>query len=302
GIDTTSFLLVILTPSYVRSTNCRKELERFLRREQELGRDDLILPVYYGSIPENSADDLTKKVLERQYVDWRHLRFQSFDDIPVRMAVAALAASVASALARTANGTAPRQVRDMAAQDLGLLERFAEMELAMPRLLRGVLSLSAEQEGVTEETQQATEEMSRLSQMGRGSTARLIVARRLSSRLEPYADRMEDNAQAIRSDLNTIELGIRAMAGELPTSSEEGVEGVAKSLIESMEGAQLASEQASVSVDTMGESYSEVARSASSLRQVLQRLLGSARVVTECAQRFGTWTNLLEDALDARAD
>lgn len=50
-LDTVTLLLVIITPGFFRSPHCRAETEQFLDRESQLGRDDLILPVYYVSTP-----------------------------------------------------------------------------------------------------------------------------------------------------------------------------------------------------------------------------------------------------------
>src|ERR1044072_4722741 len=47
GLATSTFLLAIISPSFLMSRYCRDELETFRRYEQSLGRDDLILPVYY---------------------------------------------------------------------------------------------------------------------------------------------------------------------------------------------------------------------------------------------------------------
>ena len=46
SLDATTFLLPIITPAFFRSDACREELERFLKREEELQRGDLILPIY----------------------------------------------------------------------------------------------------------------------------------------------------------------------------------------------------------------------------------------------------------------
>jgi TIR domain len=51
ALDTVTFLLAVITPGFFRSSACRGEVERFLIRESELGRQDLILPVYYVSVP-----------------------------------------------------------------------------------------------------------------------------------------------------------------------------------------------------------------------------------------------------------
>jgi F-box protein 11 len=45
-LDAVTLLLVIITPGFFRSPACRAEVARFLERERELGRQDLILPVY----------------------------------------------------------------------------------------------------------------------------------------------------------------------------------------------------------------------------------------------------------------
>src|SRR5205823_5053044 len=47
ALDTTTFLIPVVTPGFLTSTACRDELERFLERERRLGRDDLVLPLYY---------------------------------------------------------------------------------------------------------------------------------------------------------------------------------------------------------------------------------------------------------------
>src|SRR3954452_8283916 len=40
------FLIVIVTPGWMNSQSCAEEVEKFLTREQQLKRTDLILPIY----------------------------------------------------------------------------------------------------------------------------------------------------------------------------------------------------------------------------------------------------------------
>jgi parallel beta-helix repeat protein len=100
ALDAVTLLLVIITPSFFRSPACRAEVERFLARERELGREDLILPVYYVSAPElddpirRDADELAQVLASRQYADWRELRFEPFTSPTVRKAVARLATRI----------------------------------------------------------------------------------------------------------------------------------------------------------------------------------------------------------------
>ena len=96
-LDEVTLLLVIITPSFFRSPACRDEVERFLARERELGRQDLILPVYYVSTPElddpeqRDADELAGVLASRQFADWRELRFEPFTSPVVRKALSQLA-------------------------------------------------------------------------------------------------------------------------------------------------------------------------------------------------------------------
>jgi F-box protein 11 len=97
ALDAVTLLLVVITPSFFRSPACRGEVERFLARERELGRQDLILPVYYVSTPDldrperRDADELARVLASRQFADWRELRFEPFTAPVVRKALAQLA-------------------------------------------------------------------------------------------------------------------------------------------------------------------------------------------------------------------
>jgi TIR domain len=97
ALDTVTSLLVIITPGFFRSPHCRAEAEQFLDRERRLGRDDLILPVYYVSTLEiedpgrRDADPLAVTLAARQYADWRELRFEPVTSPVARRTIAQLA-------------------------------------------------------------------------------------------------------------------------------------------------------------------------------------------------------------------
>jgi hypothetical protein len=41
------FLIPVITPRFFNSQSCRDEPRQFLKREKKLGRNDLVLPIYY---------------------------------------------------------------------------------------------------------------------------------------------------------------------------------------------------------------------------------------------------------------
>lgn len=109
SLDNVTFLIPIVTPRFFRSRDCRAELERFLKREQKLGRGDLILPVYYIDAPilndpaKRSKDTLADVIHNRQYSDWRPLRFKPFTSTQIGETIAKMAMNILAGLERPAN-------------------------------------------------------------------------------------------------------------------------------------------------------------------------------------------------------
>jgi CheY-like chemotaxis protein len=106
-IFATRFLIPIMTPLFFRSDACRGELEKFVQHERELGRDDLILPIYFVTAPVLerqdllSADPLASELSARQRYDWRSQADLPITDPKIKTSVRDLAEKIASALART---------------------------------------------------------------------------------------------------------------------------------------------------------------------------------------------------------
>jgi TIR domain len=129
SLDEATFLIPIITPGFFNSPYCRSELERFLEHEKKLGRNDLILPVYYVSCPllddeaKQARDKLAQAIATHQYADWRELRFEPFTAPLVGKTLARLAGQIRNALERvqasqktstttSTSGTASRPSRE----------------------------------------------------------------------------------------------------------------------------------------------------------------------------------------------
>ncbi len=106
SLDEVTFLIPIITPSFFNSLACRDELQRFIEREKKLGRNDLILPVYYVDCPllndreKLAGDELAHAIVDHQYADWRDLRFEPFTSPQVGKTLARLAVQIRDALER----------------------------------------------------------------------------------------------------------------------------------------------------------------------------------------------------------
>lgn len=100
------FFIPILTPSFFKTQSCCDKLQRFWQREQQLQRNDLILPIYYMTCdvlkdPKEKTKDKLAQIFEnRKFVDWRNLRFKSLSDPLAREELARMAEQIQEALKR----------------------------------------------------------------------------------------------------------------------------------------------------------------------------------------------------------
>jgi parallel beta-helix repeat protein len=114
SLDAVTLLIPVLTPAFFASPECRREVERFLERERELGRDDLVLSIYYLSAAEleeaerREGDELARTLAQRQHADWRSLRFEPLTSPVVRQRLAQLAGRMRATLS-TDEVPAPRE-------------------------------------------------------------------------------------------------------------------------------------------------------------------------------------------------
>jgi formylglycine-generating enzyme required for sulfatase activity len=112
ALDGSSFLLPIVTPAFLQSDMCCHEVMRFRRREEELGRDDLIFPFLYFDVSDIEAhevhDPAVLALLEsRQRIDFTPLRYRPLDSEEVATKLGGLAGSIRLALRRGVGSGAP---------------------------------------------------------------------------------------------------------------------------------------------------------------------------------------------------
>lgn len=90
SLNKATVLVPVVTPSFFNDPNCREILARFLERERQLGRNDLVLAVYYQQVPgledaeAQANDELLRDLARRRMLDWQPLRGKDFKDPQVR--------------------------------------------------------------------------------------------------------------------------------------------------------------------------------------------------------------------------
>lgn len=127
AILTSRFLIPVVTPLFFKSDPCRDELKRFMEHEKSLGRDDLILPVYFVTTPLLErpelleADTLASEIGSRQRFDWRVQADLPLNDPQIRRAVRELSEKIATAIARAPHSVAtvaPKREADGTANEV----------------------------------------------------------------------------------------------------------------------------------------------------------------------------------------
>lgn len=112
ALESAQLFVPILTPRFFKSPFCRGEAYAFLDYEERADRDDLIIPIYLIGFDfledskKRNGDDLLAKLCERQYHDWREVRFDLKKSIN-RPKIEELAHILANAAQRPAKTSAP---------------------------------------------------------------------------------------------------------------------------------------------------------------------------------------------------
>ncbi len=119
SLDEIIVLIPILTPNYFTSPWCREELELFLNRERQLGRNDLIISLYYQTEPKLDeamkhhsvrgpiSDPLIQEIAQRLVCDWRPFQDKDFSDAQVRAELKRIAESILTVLNNVQSSVQP---------------------------------------------------------------------------------------------------------------------------------------------------------------------------------------------------
>lgn len=117
GIADSTFLVAIVSPLFLESEECRREVLRFAELEEARGRDDLILPVYYIDDPRmnrrkppevpTEAEEVARLLSSRQFIDWRPLRYRDWTDSLVRAKLGEAAEQLITAIATVKASSPP---------------------------------------------------------------------------------------------------------------------------------------------------------------------------------------------------
>lgn len=188
--------IAIVTPKFVKSAECRRELLTFVSQAESRGFSRLLLPILFIDVPglgEGSADEVMAIVARTQYVSWSHLRLLAEDSSEVRTAVNALAKRIMElqAEAQASMQAVDEQVESNEATTME--EVFSAIRERLPAWAEAVDEDHIRVMHWNNTLQQRTERAQRVAKTRGASGALLSVYTKLGLELAPMAaKRLED--------------------------------------------------------------------------------------------------------------
>lgn len=230
ALQVTTFFIAIVTPLYLQSAECRRELLHFVGLAKSFGMQELFLPILYAPIPElntpeDSADEIVGLIAETQWMNWTQIRLADERSTEYRSGVNKLATRLVEIgndlqvqQVQTSSPTPPPNAPD---NEPGYLDLMAEAEVAFPRWADTVQRLGAclvEFNSVVEPLQQQVEASDR---SGAGARGRIVILHELTQALDPIANEITDLGHKYASDLIEIDPAILTILRLVSESPDE---------------------------------------------------------------------------------
>jgi len=301
SIDASTALVVVVTPRLLKSHYCLEEIERFVERERQLDRQDLIFPIYYIEVPglADSDDPLVQELTQRQWADWRELRFDPLTSPDLRKRIATLAAQMVISLSKpvVAVGASGSHIESVPQDAPGFIELVAESEQAMPLFLQTLVDLSAEMDKLNEITTARAAQIERAKRLPKPTVAQLQIMREMAHDFEPSADRFEQLAADYTDQLERVDSGITALIERIPAATTQEDRQAAREFRDQLHTLEAQTVGSSSGIIGYRDALAQLRKQTSTLRPVLLRLERAVDVVIESIVTFKRWAERVDDAV-----
>jgi hypothetical protein len=308
----TTFFIPIVTPRFFERPECRRELLTFAGTAKSLNLEDLILPLYYVTVPgidagQPTPDEAVSLVTEHQREDWRELRLEDQASALYRQGVNRLAVKLAQIAAAVRErpdiqpgerAYAPGGGSDAGEENEdaeGIVDLLARGEETLPRMVPLIEKVGEVINSVGQLAEGATRRVEMSDQQRKGFAGRLTVSRALAKDLEQPADQLvnlgsEFASVAIDVDPAVLTLIRVVEADPAQYSASEEV----RELFRSIKEMARASEEAAGSTEGFVANLDEWAKLSRDLKRPVRRMQQGLRGVMDGNAVFTEWGRLIE--------
>jgi len=298
-----AFFIPVLTPRYFMSTECRRELNTFIREAVQLGLQDLLMPILYVDVPglqgDDPADELMALVKPFQWEPWTELRFSETTSGEYRRAVSKLAERLVQANVSTEHVTPPSDpavpVEPDDDDEPGTLDRLLGAAEGMEGWSETLSQIGEQITSVNVIVQSGTDEMERYSG-NKTFAVNIRVLRRVALELGAPVAEIVSLSQKYTQYLYDIDLGIRiaieqaadeVARSEIPLVDAQAFFTIIRDLAASVEEGL---GQTQVMVDSIGG----VAKLSRDIRPVLRTLKKALTVLVEGREVTRGWVLMMD--------
>lgn len=305
ALGSVAFFVAVLTPRYFMSPECRRELQFFARKANQLGVRELVLPLHYVEVPElredDPDDDLVELTRSFQWEDWTDLRFAEVSSESYRRGVARLSQRLVDANRNAEKTSFPLRAIDsdeaVVEDELpGFIDRMASAEKTLPKLVETLERLREDIEFIGDAMNEATAEVRRGDAHGAGFAARLASARKLSRKLSEPAERIGTAGNEYASQLHEVDQGFRALIERAPEAAAKDPDSKEQicQFFEMLRSLSEASHVALNSSQGMIDAIAPLEKMSRDLRPVLRRVRQGLTTMVEGREVSDEWLKLID--------
>ena len=304
------FFIPVITPRFFESTECRRELQTFVRSADSVGARELILPLVYVNVPslsdESPGDEAAALIKTFQWEDWRDLRFEDRASGTYRRGVARLAQRLVDANQRviaedfraSKTQTPTDASIDGDEEELGLIDLLALGEEAMPRVVEAMNDINSEIVAIGNLAQEAAEDMQRSDQEGKGFAAKSAISKRLAQDLSGPADRILTLANTYSASLYDADRGVTTLIRRAPeeVKANPSEKSMWVTLAQGITQLATTANQGIAGIHGLAESIETTESMSRDLRPVARKIRQGLTIISEGAAVINEWKRLVDQA------
>ncbi|MBT2510022.1 toll/interleukin-1 receptor domain-containing protein [Streptomyces sp. ISL-98] len=301
ALTSTTFLIPIVTPKFLKSQECRREIITFSSHAASLGLDDLILPIHYVNVPQltegDSSDEVVQLIARRQWVDWRQLRLEDEHSPEYRQAVNDLALRLKGILETPpASGPIVIPSNDTEVDQPGFLDSLAEMEVSLPEWAETVQEFGEVLESLNQKTLNSAALMQQSDDRGGGFAGRLRVTNELAADLGEPVAKMSELGGRYSAELSRIDPGIITIIrmiseGEVTQEEEE----TAREFFTQLMGMIVAAREAVPNLQSVSDGARVMASGSRALRPLMNSIQTAAQQVIDGQTLIEEWGRMIDE-------
>jgi methyl-accepting chemotaxis protein len=302
NLASVAFFIPVITPRYFTRPECRRELQFFARRADQLGIKELVLPLHYVHTPlledNSNQDDLVELVRKFQWEDWREIRFMDSNSELYRRRVADLASRLVEANRAAEISTEISRISTIEDEfeddEYGSVDLMAMAEETLPFWQETINSIGIEIHRIGGMLHEATAEVKSKNTYA----SRVVVASRLARKLNDPVESILNLSNDFSSQLNDINSGLRETIRQLASEVKDNPENQRNACIffGQIEAVTLAARESFGNVQDMIAAMSPLEKKSRDLRPVIRRLTKGLTILSEARGVMDDWVILIDSS------